>query len=369
MKIYIYHPDWRKNQFSQLTQDYSAGVTSVKIKNTDGFSTNKYAVLGSIGFEQAELVLPTTITSPDTLAFAATNFPHNADSRVTLFDYNQIKIYKSTTGSSGTYNLLATINIQIDSEVTPYEDTTSNTTDYYKFSYYNAAASLESSLSDAISATGFVWYSLKTLTDRVLSLFGDMKNEFVSRSEIMDYLNQFYEKAQRKYAIATKRVGVTFNTITMHANTDEYDLFADFLIEKSVKFSEDSGVTYPYSGANKNIDSVGQTAALNVKYDYIIYGSKIKFDPMPTIEGELCKIYYVASPTLFQLQTDILSAPFQNATAMFVFYALGMCKFKDSKDDWATLTKYAEDQLDEFITYIKQLQNRHLQFTELIGRN
>ena len=369
MKIFIYHPYSKDNPVSSLAADYSAAVTTVKIKNTNGFATNKYAVLGSIGFEQAELVQTSTVTPPDTLAGFTTVFPHNADSNVTLFDYNQINIYRSTTGINGTYSILATVNIQIDNDTTPYEDTTSQSTYYYKYSYFNAAASVESSLSDPIAATGFVWYSLKTLIDRILSLFGDMKSEFVQRYEVADYLNEFLEKAQRKVAVATKRVGVTWGVISLISGIDEYDLFGDFLVEKGVKFSEDGGVNYPYSGSNKNVDSMGRTQATNVKYDYSIYGTKVKLDPMPQTTGELMKIYYVPSPILLQLQTDTLPMPFQNATGMFVKYGLGMCKLKDNKDDWGNLTKLADNQLEEFVTFIKQTQSRHPQFSELLGRS
>ena len=366
MKIFIGHPYYRSNQYSQLASDYASAVTTVKVKNTDGFVTTKYAVLGAVGYEQAELVQTGTVTSPDTLAGFTTLYPHNADDRVTVFDYNQIKIYRSTTGINGTYSLLGSpINIQIDHDATPFEDTTSQSTYYYKFSYYNSTSLLESDLSDPISATGFSFYSAKTLIDRILSLFGDAKAEFVSRDEVMGYLNEFYERAQRKHTIATKRLNIKWDTITLVSGTDEYSLFSDFLMEKGLKVSLDNGSTYPLSCASMNTDSVGHIENTNIRYGYSIYGSTIKFDPIPQA-ADLVKVFYVPTPTLFSLETDTLLSPFQNTTSMFIKYGLAMCKLKDGKtEEYQVLQKRADDELEEFLSFVKQMQNKHLRYVEI----
>ena len=368
MKIFIYHPYSRDNPYTSLAGDYAAGVTSLQVKNTNGFASNKYAVLGSIGFEQAELVQTGTVTPPSTLAGFTTVYPHNADSKVIAFDYNQINIYRSTTGINGSYSVLATINIQIDNDTTPYEDTNSQSTYYYKFSYYNSAASLESSLSDPIAATGFVFYSLKTLIDRVLSLFGDTKNEFIQRYEIADYLNEFYERAQRLHAVATRRSNINWTTFTVQSGVDEYVLPGDFLMEKAVKVSQDGGVTWPFNATNINVDHLGSVNNTNVKYGYSIYNNTIKLDPPANNSTDMIKIFYTPMPISLLLQTDALIAPFQNSTSMFVKYALGMAKLKDSKDDWSDLTGTALSELKEFISYIKQTQSRHPRYSQLVDQ-
>ncbi len=334
MKVYVYHPIYRENPVTYLSTACLSGASSLKVKNTDGFATAKYAILGLPGLEQAEIVRPSVITSPDTFTLPTnTKFPHNADTKVTLLDFNQVKIYRSTAGINGTYTLLDTVDITIDAEATMYEDTNSQATYYYKFSYYNLSASAESDLSDPIAATGFVFYSLKTLIDRVLSLFGDQKGDFVTRDEVKDYLNEIYEKGQQEIAIATKRHNLLPQTFTVESNVAAYDLNADFMMEKAVKVSTDGGVNFTGNAVQLKIDSQGRYDMNSIMYGYTIIGNQIILDKVPGNSTDQIKVYYFPTPVTMNLQTDTLASPFQNSSAFFVRYALGMCYLKDKKFD------------------------------------
>jgi len=368
MKISIYHPSTINSPVTYLSSDIAAGVTIIPVKNPAAFVVNKYACLGYVGFEQAELQLISSVTPPDSLTTGATSYPHNTDDKVTQFDFNQIKIYRSTTGVNGTYSYLDTVNIDVTSDATIYEDATALITYYYKFAYYNSTNLNITDLSDPYSASGFVFYSAKTIVDRVLSLFGDMKSEFVSRDEVMDYINELYERGQQDLAVATKRANIgTPYTFTTVSKVDEYALPPDFLVEKAVKFSKDNGVTFPYSGTVANLDSIGHVHNGNILYTYSIYGNTIKLDPVPDNNSDICKLFYVPVPVTLSLQTDTLMSPFQNSSAMFVKYGLGMCHLKDKKDDWKTFTDKAEADLDKFISFIKRVQNRHPSYSQLVS--
>ena len=370
MKIYISHPSFKDNPSTFLTADSAVSATTLTVGNVTGFSTNKFVVVGKIGQDQTELLRPGAVTSPGTFGTfdAVPKFAHNADDQITLFDWNKIRVYKSTTGATGTYSLVSTLDIDVDSDVTVYEDSASLTTYYYKFAPYNSITDVEGDLSDAIAATGFVFYSLKTMIDRVLSLFGDSKAEFVTRDEVRDWLTEIYEYAQQQVAIATDRYNISEQIITLQADTTDYDLEADFLIEKGVRVSEDGGTKYDKFAANKQLDSMGKVVQTNVKYGYTIKGSKIVIDdPIPSTTDKI-KVYYIASPFIFTDQTDTLQAPFVNSSGMFVKYGLAHCFLKDKKsDDYKTLKDEAERKVNEFVSYIKKLTNRHPQFSELMG--
>lgn len=370
MKIYISHPEFRNNQQTFLTADSLASATSLSVGNTTGLSTNKFVVVGKIGQDQTELLRPGAITAPSTLGTfdAAPKFAHNADDQVLLFDWNKIRVYKSTTGISGAYSLVSTLDIDVAHDTTIYEDTASLTTYYYKFAPYNSITDVEGDSSDAIAATGFVFYSLKTMIDRVLSLFGDANAEFVTRDEVRDWLTEIYEFAQQQVAIATDRYNISEQIISLQDGVTDYDLEADFLIEKGVRVSEDGGITYPKFASNKQLDSMGKVIQSNVKYGYTIKGSKIVIDdPIPANSTDKIKVYYIATPFIFSDQTDTLKAPFINSSGIFVKYGLAHCFLKDKKsDDYKALKDEAENKVIAFVSFIKKLTNRHPQFSELM---
>ena len=370
MKIYISHPEFRNNQQTSLIADSAASAASLSVGNTTGLSVNKFVVIGKIGQDQSELLRPGAITAPSTLETfdAVPKFSHNADDQVLLFDWNKIRVYKSTTGATGTYSLATTLDIDVAHDSTVYEDSASLTTYYYKFAPYNSVTDVEGDLSDAIAATGFVFYSLKTMIDRVLSLFGDANAEFVTRDEVRDWLTEIYEFAQQQVAIATDRYNISEQIITLQPDVTDYDLEADFLIEKGVRVSTDGGTKYEYFASNKQLDSMGKVLQSNIKYGYTIKGSKIVIDdPIPSTTDKI-KVYYIASPFIFTDQTDTLQAPFVNSSGMFVKYGLAHCFLKDKKpDDYETLKNEAENKVAAFVSYIKKLTNRHPQFAELMG--
>lgn len=365
MKLYISHPSIKNNPLTYLNADYVAAVTTLKVKNTQGFSTSKFALIGNLGLDQAEIIRPTTVTVPDTLVTAATKFPHNVDTKVVLLDYDKVRIYRSTTGAAGVYTLLATADITVDQDVTSYEDLTALSSYYYKFAFYNSFTLTESELTDPYAATGFVFHSLGTLINRVLSLFGDSKAEFVTRDEVKEFLQEFYEDAQRELAIATKRHNISTHTFYTESNKDNYDLPGDFINEVAVKLSLDNGVNYPYTIPMKQIDAISPSYGNRLRYNYTIYGSKIYLDdPIPATTSDRIKLLYTPSFVTLSLPTDTLAVPFNTASAMFVRYALGMCYLKDKKsEEYEMLTNHARERLKEFISYIKKLNNVHVQFS------
>ena len=368
MDLYIGHPPTRRNQETRLAADYDAGVGSLVVKNVDGFNASRYAVLGAVGFEQAEIVRPATITeASQTFTLAAnTKFPHNADTKITYIDYNQIKVYRSTTGISGAYTLVSTLDIDIDGEMTLYQETNALTTYYYKFTYYNSFATIESDQSDPIAATGFVFQSLKTMIDRVLSMFGDQASEFVTPEEVQDFINEIYEHAQQMLAISSNRFGIEQFPITVATGVIEYNLPSDFLVEKAIKVSTDNGVTYPYVATMRQLDASGYGVENMTKYHYTVADKLRLEDPIPTNSTDILLMFYIATPTRLSAQTDVLDAPFSNASAIFVRYALAQCYIKDKKFEEAKqLEDWVNTRLNTHLAFVKRMTQKHPQYTTL----
>lgn len=370
MKIFISHPPTIDNQKTVLSADIAAAATTAYVKNTQGLFGNKFLILGNIASEQTELVPVSSITNATTIALVSpgTVFAHQADTRVTLIDWDQIRVYKSTTGITGTYSLVSTLDIDIDAEGTTYEDATALTSYYYKFAPFNSITSVEGDLSDPISATGYVFYSQKTIIDRVLSVFGDRDARFISRDEITDAVNELYEIGQQEMTLASDRFNISHQDITLQAGVYEYSLNANFFIEKAVKCSTDGGVKFPFSLSNKQLDSTGKVVQSNIRYGYTITDSTIRIEDSEPNAGDVVRVYYIEAPQQLTSPTDTLVNPFRHASAMFVKWGLSYCYLKDKKlEDYKELRDEAMRMLNRQISFVKRLTSRHVQHIELVG--
>jgi len=365
-KIYIRHPEISRDEETRITADTTAGATTLNVENTSGLSANNLILLEKLGQEKAEIVTISSITNKTLLVCSATSFDHSAGTKIFKIDYNQIKIYYSTTGISGTYTLYQTIPISVDQDITEFTDTSGTTTTYYKFSFYNSVSANETDLSDPLSASGFVFHSLSTMVLRVLSLFGDTREEFIDFDEVKDWINEFLLESYSILSVNTKRFNITTTTITLDATTDTYTLPSSFVVEKAIKLSRDGGSTFPTPVPMQSIDSQGVVLQDNVVYTYLIYDSNLVLDRKPSGSNEVLKIWYIAQPTGLSSPTDTLPSPFQNHSHLFVRYALANCYLKAKKfDEYNTLKKEAFDGLERYINFIKKVSNLHPQYSEI----
>lgn len=143
--------------YTQISSAVSAGSTTLKIDNTEGFTANDYVIIGEEGTETAELIKISTVTSPNTLTLAsALTFAHSVDEPVRMTTVNKIKFYGDTDSTIEAANLLATVDIAVDSprKETLYFHTSGDDTYYYKYTYYNSTTGDETSLDDSITVSG-----------------------------------------------------------------------------------------------------------------------------------------------------------------------------------------------------------------------
>ena len=140
-----------------LYADIAAGDTTLTVYNTQGFVANDFIIVGNIGYEKAELLQISSVTSPDTIVLkVACSFVHIKNENIQKILYNQRKFYKSAT-SGGTYVHLSAagspVAIDVDNaEGNIFEDPDGTTTSYYKATYYNTYTSKETDVVDSLSA-------------------------------------------------------------------------------------------------------------------------------------------------------------------------------------------------------------------------
>lgn len=215
MVITSYNSTTEQLEKTFLTQPVSAGVTSLTVKNNNKLAANDRIMVGEMGLEKTEILTVTSVSGGTAVVSGATVFSHDADDPIYQLRFDQVKFYRSTTGSTGTYTLLTTVAMDVDNaeKITTYDDTTGVSTYYYKISYYHSISTLESSLSDPVPGTGYARNTVGYLVDEVLRLVGDDNEKITDRTEIIGWMNDcsddMLSRAVRPYSFLHTRTTLT----------------------------------------------------------------------------------------------------------------------------------------------------------------
>ncbi len=232
-------PDLTGNEKTYFTVKAAAAATALSVQNNQGFSANKYVVVGEPGTERAELRKISSVAGDGTITVDALKFDHAQGEPITLIYFNKAKIYGSAT-EAGSYSLIITVDLEVDTPSgTQYNDTTSGY-DYYKISYYNSTSTLESDLSGAIPADGFDDTTLQEMTTDVLDMIGDPDAKFITREQVRKKINA--HQGYWWFSPYTKRDTKRTRTYSTVAGQQYITLESDF-----DKFQNAYSVTYHYN--------------------------------------------------------------------------------------------------------------------------
>lgn len=229
MILTTFNPSTDPLEKSYLVNPYSVGITSIQVKNSDRFAINQRIMIGEMGLEATEVVTVSAVNADQqTLTIGTTLFSHSADDPVYVLRFDQVKIYRSTTGISGTYSILTTVNLDVDNAdlTTKYDDTSGSSAYYYKTSVYNSISAIESSLTDPIQGSGYRRNQVGYIIDEILREVGDEQEQHVSRLEILGYFNDVNDdlliNTSRPYDFLRARTTLTrtLGTSTIDFPTD-----------------------------------------------------------------------------------------------------------------------------------------------------
>ncbi len=218
MVIAASNPSTDELERSYLTAPYSAGVTSIKVQNTDRFAANARILLGVMGHEGSEVVTVSAVgADSQTLTVGATKFPHSIDDPVFVLRFDQVKFYRSTTGKTGVYTLLNTVDMDIDNDqlATYYDDTAGLTTYYYKSALYHSISTLEAAQSDPVGGGGYVRGEVGKFIAEFLKEIGDPDDTGGLHDQIITWLNDCSDdlltRTRRPYTFLSTRT--VLNTV------------------------------------------------------------------------------------------------------------------------------------------------------------
>lgn len=193
MKVTAYNPSVANLEKSYLSAPYVVGTTAIKVRNNDRFSDGDRVMLGHPGHERTEIVTASSINADKvSITVGATKFPHDANDPIYKLTYDQIKFYRSTTGISGTYNVLTTVDIDVDNSSlkTIVDDSSGLSSYYYKVSFYNSVTTTESALSDPIAGSGYARTQVGYIVNEFLQEISDPQQEYITIPQIIGLLNE-----------------------------------------------------------------------------------------------------------------------------------------------------------------------------------
>lgn len=217
MIITTLNPSTDDYEKSYLANPYSAGVTSIQVKNADRFAANCRLMIGEMGLEATEIVTVSAVAADNqTLTIGTTLYAHEADAPVYVLRFDQVKIYRSiTTDTDAAYSLLTTQNMDVDNAdlETNYDDTTGTSSYFYRISVYHSISTLESAKGDTIFGGGYHRNQVGYIIDEVLQELNDPQEQHVTRSEVLGYMNDVNDdlsvNVSRPYDFLRDRTALT----------------------------------------------------------------------------------------------------------------------------------------------------------------
>ena len=137
-----------------LSRD-SVNNATIYVENSTYLNGGRYLV-GVLGAENAEIATVNSVTAPSpsvpstvTLASVLNN-RHSFADPITYITFDQVEISSSPT-QNGLYSVLATIPIQVNSDITIFHDLIGTNTTYYKARFFDSYTGNYSAYSDSIS--------------------------------------------------------------------------------------------------------------------------------------------------------------------------------------------------------------------------
>ena len=221
MNIVAYNPPTKHLEKTYLSSSVGAGVTALLVKNADRFTAQSMIMIGAPGRERTEIIQVAEDESEPAVGSntinldAATQFPHDADDPVYLLEYDKVRVYRSTAGEGGPYNLLATVDIDVDNEEdrTYYIDATGMTSYFYKLAYYHSIDDVESEQTSALPATGYNERMVGTIIAEVANEVKDPDFIEMGLDAYLSHLNSINDdlitQAKRPYRFLKTKESIT----------------------------------------------------------------------------------------------------------------------------------------------------------------
>lgn len=356
--------------YSNLSVAVNSG-TSLPVQNINGYEASYAVQIGKTGEERSEIKVlnGTTPAGTQVQLTSAISYPHPEDTPVYNIKFDQIVVKRSSSGTSGAATPLGTISIQPDSEYTTYEDASGASTYAYRASYRNSVTGDESINSDWLTDTGYSFYSLARIRERVknrLSNAGYLKSD----DQVDEWINEWMEAMQNEAINVNQDYALTETTVVISDQGRGTVSDTNFKQVRKVELTTD-GVNYYMSTKMKTIDFDEDSLFYKDKpFHYYIGDNVIGFKPE---SAGTARILYSQLITPLVNESDELPVSLRSYTKSFIDYAHAMALYNDDKyNEGDRFMQFAENGKLQFISQITPRDRsgaEFMQITEELSNN
>ena len=184
-------PNLSGNTRSFIETDVAAGGGSLSANGTF-FEVDQFVIVGQLLQGKSEIVKISAVDSTSITLDTNLVFSHNRGDVITLIEYDQLTPERSTNAGVN-FSALSAVDINPQVPETYLQRSGDNTTDVYRYRFYNSESTLYSGYSDNVTATGYADNSVYAIKERALSQLGEETNELITN----DFLNSSLNEGRR----------------------------------------------------------------------------------------------------------------------------------------------------------------------------
>ena len=386
MQLEIKNPSTSGNNKTSLSQAIQPGTTSLPVYSNAGFSSSTLVLIENLGVSSAEIVQVTGTTGATYIDVTPTLYSHPQSATVSFIEADKVQIYKSTTGSTGSFTLYQTINVTPNSLTTNYFDNVGGANNAYYSVLYNSLTGWISGQSSIVTSAGYANGTFIDLRDRARRLFKDSTHDFISDTELGIYINEKYQMMQQMATIVNKNYRLLYESPVVETNLlqQEYPLPTDFWQIKYVLTALNASVAgnnppnlnfytampakmetifniqygyYPYMANNGY--NFNMLAMPGIFEFYYLNGQNLGFYPF--FQGQYKLLYYPTSIFLIN-DSDSPYTPLNDFGYMMVDYAVLRAYQKSGRADLERVAYFQKKVEEEDALLINYLQEREVQF-------
>lgn len=330
MIIRVINNQTEKALNTYLSMGENAGASTLRVKNTNGFSSNLAVQIGDTGEERSEIQMIYTVGTTINLN-TNLDFDHPSDTPVYALRYDQVVFAKSATGTAGIATPITggTVPITPDSKFTQFDDITGVEADAYRSYFRNSVTGVTTSESDWLTPSGFSFYSLSKLRQRAKDKLFDYG--FVKSDDILnDWINEWFEelnnaaiKVNNSYSLGT--IDISFKEDGLGTVTA-----TDFKNLKRIWIDYD-GVD-KYRATEKDISEIEPNQTFIRSHPYYSWKGNNLLEINPAENGGTAKIVYSKRLNYLKNDTDELPLVMRSYTNSFVNYAVSEAYYADGNE-------------------------------------
>src|SRR3990167_3603578 len=317
-----------------LSNPEVSGTTVLRWKNASGFQLSWGIQIGEAGNEQTEVAVLSTGDPTNGTAgtiTANTLYEHPSDTSLYAIKYNQVVFDRNTAGTTGGTSAVitgGTVTYQADQPFTQFDDTSGLSTYGYRVRFRNSVSGSLTSCSDWILPTGYSFYSLAKIRQRIKDKLWN--SQYITDDLIIDdWVNELKDDmsnaviaVNEDYALGT--VDVAFGTAGLGTITT-----GDF---SSVRRFETTynGADF-YLSTKQHINDFGPNDVYSSVHPFHSWQGDTVFKVQPPESGGTARLTFYRFGTTMVNDTDELPLPMRPFTKHFVNYGVAVAQQKDQK--------------------------------------